>query len=249
MDHAAGRRITWFPVKRMPTASATHRPEPSPLSDLFTSGAYVDEFHPEAATNPFHALYEAKRAWIVESVSGVDQRILDVGGAMGRMAIPLAEKHDVTLCDLSHRMLGLARASATRPLKLAVADMLALPFASASFDYVLCIDVLPHVANPEPGLAEIKRVLRPGGALIIDSTNSNPLWTLAYPRYLGRRPGRWFKVWRSSGVLPEWSHRIHHRGFTEFEGLLQRAGFQIRRRQDFGPVWCPKWHLVQAEAL
>lgn len=42
-----------------------------------------------------------------------------------------------------------------------------LPFAEASFDTVLCTQVLEHVANAEAVLGEIARVLRPGGTLIV----------------------------------------------------------------------------------
>lgn len=226
-------------------------PETRPDRDereLFTSDAYIEHFRPGDLTNPFHADYEAKRAWVVDSVTGRGQRILDVGGAMGRMAIPLARRHDVTLCDLSPGMLDLARCNADDKLKLAVADMRALPFRSGSFDYVLCIDVLPHLPVVAPGIAEIRRVMRKGGTLIIDSTNSRPFWTLAYPRYLGRRPTRWVKIWRQGGVLPEWSTRVRHIRLHEFKAGVLSAGFTIKTQRNFGPRAFPKWHVIVAEA-
>lgn len=217
--------------------------------EMFTSGAYVEHFRPEDRTNPFRTAYESKRAWVVEAVGGRGRRVLDVGGAMGRMAIPLARRHDVTLCDLSPRMLDLARRDAGTRLNMAVADMRALPFKDGHFDDVLCIDVLPHVPVAAPGIKELRRVLRVGGTLIIDSTNSRPLWTLAYPRYLGRRPARWVKIWRSGGVLPEWSSRVRHMRLKEFEAAVTAAGFRVRSQRNFGPRLCPKWHVIVAEAV
>src|SRR5258708_424299 len=218
-------------------------------TELFTSGAYVEHFRPEAGTNPFRNDYEAKRTWVIDLVRGQGKRVLDIGGGMGRMAIPLSLRHDVTLCDLSPRMLELARHRAGTRLKLAIADVRALPFADGEFDFALCIDVLPHLAIPGPGVEEIRRVLRPGGTLIIDSTNSLSLWTLAYPRYLGRRPNRSLTIWRAGGVLPEWSSRVHHMRFRQFVDVLTSAGFRVKSRRNFGPRLCPKWHVVEAEAI
>jgi len=211
---------------------------------LFTSGAYVSSFQPDIERNPFAAPYARKRAAIIEQVAGVDQRVLDVGGGMGRMSIPLSERHFVTLTDLSSQMLDLARPWASDRLELRQANARSLPFADETFDYVLCIDVLPHMLEPERALSEARRVLRPGGTLIVDSTNSIPLWTLAYPRYIGRRPSRWVQTWRAGGVLPEWSARVKHLRKREFTRLLTATGFQIESIRGFGPRACPKWHLA-----
>jgi ubiquinone/menaquinone biosynthesis C-methylase UbiE len=214
--------------------------------ELFTSGAYVSSFQPSSASNPFAADYERKRSAVIASVAGVDKQVLDLGGGMGRMSVPLSTRHFVTLTDLSPQMLDLARPYAGERLKLEVADARHLTFAESSFDYVLAIDLLPHIPVPEELLAEAKRVLRPGGSLIIDCTSSVPWWTLAYPRYLGRKPHRWVQIWRSGGVLPEWSSRVKHHRRAELLSFLSEAGFQIRSLRSFGPRACPKWHLAVA---
>lgn len=176
-------------------------------------------------------------------------RVLDVGGGMGRMAVPLAARNRVTLCDLSPDMLRLARSGSSSVLEgLVVADARALPFCTGWFDAALCIDVLPHLPDAAPALAELRRVLRPGGLLLVDSTNSVPFWTLAYPRYLGRRPSRWLQIWRAGGVLPEWRTRVWHRRLAEFRRALEEAGFRIRSILRFGPPGCAKWHLAVAVA-
>jgi glycogen(starch) synthase len=216
--------------------------------DLFTSGAYVSMFQPDSPLNPFAKLYGAKRGAVIAAVEGRDQRILDVGGGAGRMAIALAERHFVTLSDISPQMLELARPHAGERLRLCLADARRLPFPADAFDCVVCIDVLCHLPNPETALREFRRVLRPAGRLIVDSTNSVPFWTLAYPGYLGPDPRRWLASWRAGGVLPEWRSRVWHRRKRVFLTSLLEAGFRVLQLRGFGPLGCPKWHLAIAEA-
>jgi SAM-dependent methyltransferase len=229
-------------------AARTDAPEQQLHQELFTSGAYATMFRPDAPQNPFARLYEVKRDAVIAALPGRDLRVLDVGGGMGRMAIPLSARHFVTLTDLSAQMLEMARPFAGPRLSLEVADACALPFPDDSFDAVVCIDVTPHLPNPGPAMTEAHRVLRPGGRLVIDSTNSIPLWTLAYPRYLGRNPRRWIQTWRSGGVQPEWRARVWHRRMSDFLGVVTAAGFRLDSVQGFGPFWCPKWHLAIASA-
>ena len=214
--------------------------------ELFTSGAYVHDFRPDVRANPFEADYARKRDAIVGSVAGFDKKVLDVGGGMGRMSIPLSARHFVTLTDLSPQMLDLARPKASSRLVLRQANARSLPFADESFDYVLCIDVLPHLLDPMEAVLEARRVLRPGGTLLVDVTNSNPFWTLAYPSYVGRRPGRWIQVFQSSGVLPEWRSRVRHHRRSELVAFVEKAGLELRSIRTFGPKACPKWLLATA---
>ncbi|HSF63046.1 MAG TPA: bifunctional 2-polyprenyl-6-hydroxyphenol methylase/3-demethylubiquinol 3-O-methyltransferase UbiG, partial [Paracoccaceae bacterium] len=51
----------------------------------------------------------------------------------------------------------------------------ALPYDDASYDAVVCVDVLEHVADLPRVLAQVARVLRPGGLFLFDTINRNPL--------------------------------------------------------------------------
>ena len=55
----------------------------------------------------------------------------------------------------------------------------ALPYDDASFDAVVCVDVLEHVADLAKVLSEVSRTLRPGGVFLFDTINRNPLARLA----------------------------------------------------------------------
>jgi ubiquinone/menaquinone biosynthesis C-methylase UbiE len=97
-------------------------------------------------------------------------RVLEVGVGTGKNMPHYPPGMDVTAIDLSPRMLAQAQERATR-LGLAVAlreaDAQALPFADASFDAAVATFVFCSVPDPVLGLQEIRRVLVPGGQLLL----------------------------------------------------------------------------------
>ncbi len=94
-------------------------------------------------------------------------RVLDCGGGTGRVAQFLCERAGlVALADQSLKMLAEARKKAC--LYPAGADAEHLPFPANSFDAVLMVDALHHVNNQAETAAELWRVLRPGGRIVIE---------------------------------------------------------------------------------
>src|SRR3954465_11658659 len=102
-------------------------------------------------------------------------RVLDLGCGEGRHAFEAYRRGaDVVAVDLSAPDLATTRdwgaalaltgegpgAAAPPPLR---GDLLALPFADASFDRVIASEVLEHIPDDETAMAELTRVLRPGG--------------------------------------------------------------------------------------
>jgi SAM-dependent methyltransferase len=59
-------------------------------------------------------------------------------------------------------------------------DIEAMPFAAGSFETVICTEVLEHVPYPQTALAEIRRVLRPGGLLIGSVPARSLIWRLRF---------------------------------------------------------------------
>jgi ubiquinone/menaquinone biosynthesis C-methylase UbiE len=119
---------------------------------------------------------EVNRAFVERLVSlGARGRLLDVGTGPG--AIPILVVDSLADCtvmavDLAPSMLKVAAARcAGSPhaarIALELADAKALAFADASFDGVYSNTILHHIPDPRPFLREARRVLRPGGTLLI----------------------------------------------------------------------------------
>jgi SAM-dependent methyltransferase len=93
------------------------------------------------------------------------RRVLEVGGGPGEFAERMQKElgAEVSFLDISPRMVELAR---ERGVDAQLGDVQSLPFEDGSFDTVVAAWMLYHVPDLDLGLAEIARVLRPGGALI-----------------------------------------------------------------------------------
>ena len=104
--------------------------------------------------------------------------ILDVGSGAGQIAKHLIRYSDsqasITCFDLSRQMLRRARTRLrSARLGFVAADMSHMPFADNSFDCVTCGYVLEHLPDPRPGLAEVARVLQPGGRMLLLTTEDS----------------------------------------------------------------------------
>jgi SAM-dependent methyltransferase len=96
--------------------------------------------------------------------------VLEVGCGEGYGTDLLAERADIVGIDYDE--LTIAHAAARYPRATFVrANLAALPFAAASFDAVISMQVVEHVWNHCEYLAECARVLRPGGRLVLSTPN------------------------------------------------------------------------------
>ena len=99
-------------------------------------------------------------------VETVPRQVLEIGCGTGAFAARLAAvlpDADVVAVDQSARFVEL---TAQRGIEARVADAQDLPFADDSFDAVAAMWMLYHVADLHRGLAEVRRVLRPGGTFV-----------------------------------------------------------------------------------
>jgi ubiquinone/menaquinone biosynthesis C-methylase UbiE len=98
-----------------------------------------------------------------------DERVLDVACGTGELERRLLERWPtlhVTGLDVSPNMLRHAAEKSTAASLLA-AEAHRLPFAEASFDVVICANAFHYFRQPDKSLAEMRRVLRPAGRLVL----------------------------------------------------------------------------------
>lgn len=153
-------------------------------------------------------------------------RVLDVGCGTGFLLRGLEARAPAARgfgADLVPAMLRAAQRHGTQA-GLAAADAAALPFATASFDAVVTVSVLHFWPDPHEGLREIRRVLRPGGRLVLTDWRRDYLSVRLLDRGL-RLSGR--AAYR----------RIYRE--RECAALLAAAGFRVTHRERFrvGAQW------------
>jgi ubiquinone/menaquinone biosynthesis C-methylase UbiE len=101
-----------------------------------------------------------------------DGSMLDAGGGTGRVSQQLRPLvGQLILTDLSAGMLRQAGQKEQFLLSMAHAEQ--LPFADESFDRVLVVDALHHFCDQRQALADLLRVLKPGGRLLIEEPDLN----------------------------------------------------------------------------
>jgi len=122
------------------------------------------------------------REFVVEAIAAAKpSRVLEVGGGEGELAERLSRELGVELVGIDQSE-GMVAEQRARGIDARVGDVQELPFAAGEFDAALAAWMLYHVPDLDRGLAELARVLRPGGVLVA-VTNAvehlQELWDLA----------------------------------------------------------------------
>lgn len=118
-----------------------------------------------------------------------DKRVLDVGCGKGRFARILQERNpetEVWGLDISEEMLRYVPAG----IHTRAGSMTELPFADSTFDCAYATESLEHAVDIERAVAELCRVVKPGGRLVIIDKNVEHwgrLKTPAWERWFGRK--------------------------------------------------------------
>jgi len=155
------------------------------------------------------------------------ERVLDIGSGPGFLACEMAavvgEVGSVHGVDPSESMLAIAahreRAAGSAPTEFRAGDALELPYPDTSFDAAVSTQVYEYVEDMAAALADARRVLRPGGRLLVLDTDWDSI------------------VWRSSDrermrrVLAAWDEHLADPHLpARLTGLLADAGFTVRLR-------------------
>ena len=165
-------------------------------------------------------------------------RLLDLGAGNGRHSFEALKRGArVVALDLRPEELRLAGAwmaamaeagQCERPGILVQGDALALPFAPASFDHVIASEVLEHIPDDDRAMAEIARVLRPGGRLAVSVPrwySEAVCWALSTEYH--SNPGGHVRIYRGS----------------ELAAKLEAAGFEVIGEEHAHALHSPYWWL------
>ena len=107
-----------------------------------------------------------------------------------------------------------------------------LPFRDGRFDLVACLDYLEHIDNDGACLAEIRRVLKPGGELILITPRTGPVFLL---HRLRRRLGL---------GLEFYGHKREGYRLRDLEAMLREAGLVPTRRVSYAKFFSESFELV-----
>lgn len=154
------------------------------------------------------------------------QCVLEVGPGKGELAERIARELDaeVVAVDQSERMVELTRA---RGIEVIVGDVQELPFADASFDAAVAAWMLYHVPDVDRAIAELHRVLRPGGRLVAVTNSVENL----------------IELWSKVGEGPKTDYAF---GRENGEDILRRRFGHVERLDADGDVTFPDWAAAHA---
>ena len=153
--------------------------------------------------------------------------VLDAGCGDGTLALDLARAGaDAVGVDADPAMIAAAREAARAAgsgARFEVGRVEALPFPAAAFDAVVAVTVLCLVADPARAMAEMARVLKPGGVLVVGELGRFSAWA-AWRRLRGLAGA---DTWR------------HSRFFAPADLRDLAAGAQLRVEKISGAVYYP----------
>ncbi len=169
-------------------------------------------------------------SWFDKQFDWQGKDVLDLGCAGGFMAEALDDRGArVTGIDPAKEAVAAARAHAQaegKTIRYDVGVGEALPYADASFDAVVCVDVLEHVRSLPRVISEVSRVLSPGGYFLFDTINRNPIARLA-------------TITIAEDVLKLLPKGTHDPEMfikpTELRSALELAGFVVGQMVGLGP--------------
>jgi 2-polyprenyl-3-methyl-5-hydroxy-6-metoxy-1,4-benzoquinol methylase len=151
--------------------SDRYRDEPVPAEIRKQFYEALDRAYPSRSNT--YGAYNVPVALMRELIRlPIGARILEIGAGGGFLAADLHRRgfHHLTLTDLTATSLAALRDNAPSAL-LAGADAASLPFREGVFDAVVSSDVIEHIPEVEAHIAEVARVLAPGGAYFLKTPN------------------------------------------------------------------------------
>ncbi|HXS01674.1 MAG TPA: methyltransferase domain-containing protein [Pyrinomonadaceae bacterium] len=159
-----------------------------------------------------HWWYTGRRKILADFVEAICRevtdrrpRILDVGCGTGANLLMLSQYGDAEGVDVSEDALAFCRERGLDKVRLGAAEE--LPYEDGTFDLVTALDVVEHLDDDLAGLREMRRVLRPGGRVLLFVPTFMFLW----------------------GLQDDVSNHRRRYRLPELQRVLEQAGFEIER--------------------
>jgi ubiquinone/menaquinone biosynthesis C-methylase UbiE len=164
----------------------------------------------------------AQRARVLEAMAlQQGERVADLGCGPGLLALDIAGQvgtaGEVQCIDASDSMVELAtrRLQGLAHVRVRAGDVAALPYADQSFDAAVCTQVYEYVPDVDRALAELRRVLKPGGrAVIVDTDWESCVWSSPDPARMRRVIESWDRHCPHPHLPASLGRRLRERGST-----------------------------------
>lgn len=145
----------------------------SPSGQPATAGGHPERFDPvDHAETLMASEHRGRYAWAAQFAAGRATLDAGCGTGYGLEILARAGAAEAVGVDIDRGAVAAAQRRAERSGATAVqGDLQALDFPDDSFDLVVCFETIEHLAAPEQALAELRRVVRPGGTVIVSSPN------------------------------------------------------------------------------
>lgn len=182
----------------------------------------VDYYQKGIRSNIFQAIWHNHKISNAKKImSGLKfKNCLDVGCASGYMISQIAKtfpnKNFWGIDSFDKAILYAKKRYTNINFKVAMAEK--LPFKNGSFDLVIFYETIEHLPNPAVALKEIRRVLKPGGTVILAMDSGNIFFRMI-----------WFLWEKTRGSVWDGAHLnpFHH---EELESLIRKSEFKIEKK-------------------
>ncbi len=183
---------------------------PTPFDQAyFSSGPYARVSFKRYSQYWWSNRYYARLALRHGPKSG---RVLEVGTGLGHLLLWLSDRYQVVGTDINPYALEAARRNVPQAqfLEQSAEDLGAFP--DASFQILIAKHVVEHLREPEKGIAEMSRVLAPGGLLVLATPNlDSPMRSRKKEKWIGyqdkthislKTPAEWLELLEKHGLQP-----------------------------------------------
>jgi len=196
------------------TSETFPKPDPATLEGQYSEAYYgPDNVKFVPSVEAFVAWMTRKRAARVHALIGRRGRILEIGCGRGLLLRHLAqlghECHGIERSPLAAR-----RAAQSKELRVYTQPLEKCPFAEQYFDAVILWHVLEHLDHPQTTLAQISRLLKPGGLLYLEVPNLSSLQSCSTSK-------NWFHL--------DLDHHLYHFSLNGLQRLLLSTGFKVEQ--------------------